>query len=180
MSLDLTDVQQFVSDSTLILGKALMYTGGAGLFVMAVVGTAAIDLVLLAFAAENHNNFLTALIFMSIFLRKDSDSSPWLALLASPITSGIAIVLSLILGVPYVGAGIAAGWGIAAVITLIGYGLVELARCIEPTRDDVFVHFVSKSRNEESDCPDHEDNRYDPESDPNYEWDGSNLPSYTY
>jgi hypothetical protein len=124
------DIQEGVSDLSGILGTVLMYSGGAGLFIMAVVGTVAIDIVLLTAAFQSHNDFVTALVFMSIFMGPRPD--PFLALVASPITTAIAVVLAVCLGVPQVGFALMAGWAIAASLCLLGYGLLMLSDALKP------------------------------------------------
>ncbi|BCA95109.1 hypothetical protein TUM19329_14700 [Legionella antarctica] len=123
-------IQKGISDFTFIIGRGLMYGGGAGLLVMAVVGTVAIDLVILAAAERNHNSFLTGFVLGSMFSRGNVDPVP--LLIASPITSIIAVVLSVALGVSGVGVGILIGWGVAASLLAIGYGLEQLSKAIAP------------------------------------------------
>ena len=145
------DIQQGASDVSGFLGTVLMYSGGAGLFVMAVVGTIAIDMVLLTAAAQSHNDFVTAIVFMSIFMGPRPD--PFFALIASPLTTAIAVVLAVCLGVPQVGFALMAGWAIAASLCLLGYGLLTLSDALksdnsvrnemradtESESDDIFV-----------------------------------------
>ncbi|MCL5271850.1 MAG: hypothetical protein M1486_00725 [Gammaproteobacteria bacterium] len=57
-----SEIQKGVSDLSCIIGKGLMYGGGAGLLIMAVIGTVSIDIVLLSYAEKTHNNFLTGYI----------------------------------------------------------------------------------------------------------------------
>ena len=75
-------------------------------------------------------SFLTGFVLGSMFSRGNLDPVP--LLIASPITSVIAVALSFALGVPGVGVGILAGWGVAAALLGIGYGLVQLSKAIEP------------------------------------------------
>ncbi|WBV65081.1 hypothetical protein PGH44_10805 [Legionella pneumophila] len=91
-------IQKGVSDFSFIIGTGLKYGGAGGLLVMAVVGTVAIDLVLLAAAEKHHNSFLTGFVLGSMFSRGNLDPVP--LLIASPITSAVAVVLSVALGVP--------------------------------------------------------------------------------
>lgn len=119
-----------VSDFSFILGKGLLYAGGASLFVMACVGTLSIDLVLLSYAEKKNNAFLTGFILGSLFSGPRIDPVP--LLIASPITSAIAVGLSIALGVPSMGAAIAAGWAVAAMLLFIGYGLQEFSKSIDP------------------------------------------------
>jgi hypothetical protein len=123
-------IQKGVSDFSFIIGRGLMYGGGAGLVVMAVVGTLSVDLVLLAAAERHHNHFLTGFVLGSMFSRGNVDPVP--LLIASPITSVIAVALSFALGVPGVGVGILIGWGVAASLLAIGYGLEQLSKAIDP------------------------------------------------
>lgn len=126
-------IQKAASDFSFIIGTGLKYGGAGGLFVMAVVGTVAIDLVLLAAAERSHNNFLTGFILGSMFSRGNVDPLP--LLIASPITSLIAVGLSVALGVPAVGAAILAGWALAATLLAVGFGLEALSKTIEPEPD---------------------------------------------
>lgn len=123
------DIQEGASDLSGILGTVLMYGGGAGLFIMAAVGTVAIDIVLLTAASKSHNDFLTALVFMNLFIGPRPD--PLFALIASPITTGIAVILAVCLGVPQVGFALMAGWAIAASLCLLGYGLLMLSDALK-------------------------------------------------
>lgn len=126
------DVQQGVSDFTHILGLGLMYAGAGALFVMAIVGTISIDLVILAYAERHHNSFLTAYIWFSLFTGGNGHHDPIPLLIASPITSIIAIALSFALGVSGVGIGIAIGWGVAFGILALGFIIDAIAEAIKP------------------------------------------------
>lgn len=137
------DIQEGLSDLSGILGTVLIYGGGAGLFVMALVGTVALDIVLLAAAMQSHNDFVTAFVFMSIFMGPKPD--PTMAFIASPATTAIAVILSVCLGVPQVGFALMAGWAIAASLCLLGYGLLMLSDALK------LDNKVSDKRVEESD-----------------------------
>lgn len=123
-------MQKGASNFSFILGKALFYTGAAGLFTMAVVGTVAIDIVLLSYARKSHDRFLSGMIFAGLFFGNRSDMTP--ALIASPITTAVAVVLSVCLGVPGVGLALLAGWLAAGLLFAAGKGLVGLSEVIEP------------------------------------------------
>nr|WP_238584440.1 hypothetical protein [Legionella gratiana] len=125
-----SSVQKGIADFSLIIGKGLIYGGGAGLLVMAAVGTMAIDLVLLAYAEKHHNDFMTGWILGSMFWGPRVDPLP--LLIASPITSAIAVGLSVALGVPQVGVALLAGWAIAATVFAVGCALVSLSESINP------------------------------------------------
>jgi hypothetical protein len=131
-----SDIQKGVSDLSLIIGKGLMYGGGAGLLIMAVVGTVSIDIVLLSYAEKTHNHFLTGYILGTMLWGPKADPVP--LLIASPITSLLAVGLSVALGVPAVGAAILAGWALAATVMGLGYGLMALAEAIEPDPEDEY------------------------------------------
>lgn len=133
MSIERT-IQKGISDFSFIIGRGLMYGGGAGLLAMAVVGTVAIDLVLLAAAERSHNHFLTGFIWYSMFSRGNVDPVP--LLIASPLTSVIAVALSFALGVPGVGVGILIGWSVAATLLAVGYGLEQLSKAIAPELEE--------------------------------------------
>lgn len=130
-------LQKGASDFSLIIGKGLIYGGGGALLIMAAVGTVAIDLVILAYAGKTHNSFLTGFILGSMFWGPKMDPVP--LLIASPITSVIAVGLSFLLGVPMVGAGIVAGWALAATLLGIGFGLHALGKAIEPAPEEEHV-----------------------------------------
>jgi hypothetical protein len=130
-------IQKGVSDFSYIIGQGLIYGGGASLLVMAAVGTVAIDLVLLAYADKTHNDFLTGFILGSMFFGPKVDPLP--LLIASPITSLIAVGLSVALGVPMIGAAILAGWAFAAALLAVGFGLVALSEAIEPEPEESYM-----------------------------------------
>lgn len=111
-----------------------MYGGGAGLLIMAAVGTVSIDIVLLSYAEKHHNSFLTGYILGTMLWGPQPDPLPMLIM--SPITSIIAVGLSVALGVPAVGAAILVGWGLAATVLGLGYGLMALAEAMEPEPAD--------------------------------------------
>jgi hypothetical protein len=123
-------IQKGVSDFSFIIGRAMIYGGAGALVIMAAVGTVSIDLVLLSAAEKYHDQFLTGFVLGSMFSRGNTDPVP--LLIASPITSGIAVILSVALGVPYVGLAIMAGWLIAATTLAIGYGIEAFAKAINP------------------------------------------------
>lgn len=102
-----------------ILGTILMCGGGAGLFVMSVIGTISVDLVLLAYASKRRDSFLTGFILGSMFQRQ----SMWPFLGTSLIMTGVAVILSAALGVPGVGALLLAGWAAATLTFSLGAGL---------------------------------------------------------
>lgn len=136
MSLE-SSLQKGIADFSLILGKGLIYGGGAGLLIMAVVGTIAIDLVLLAYAEKHHNDFMTGWILGTMFWGPRVDPLP--LLIVSPITSLIAVGLSLALGVPQVGVALLAGWALVSTVFAIGCVLVSLSESLnlEPEHDRV-------------------------------------------
>lgn len=127
-------IQKGISDFSFIIGTGLKYGGGFGLLVMAVVGTVAIDIVLLAYAEKNRDAFLTGFIWGSMFSR-NNNFNPLPLLIASPITSLIAVALSFALGVSGVGVAILIGWGVAAAVLGIGLGLEALAKAVAPESD---------------------------------------------
>lgn len=126
-------IQKGVSDFNMIIGTGLKYGGAFGLFAMAVVGTVAIDLVLLSAAKKNRDSFLTGFILGSMFSRGSVNPIP--SLIVSPITSAIAVGLSVALGVPGVGLAILAGWAVAATLLAVGLGLEAFAAAIDPEEE---------------------------------------------
>lgn len=133
-----TSIQQGVSDLSFIIGTGLMYGGGASLLVMAVVGTMSIDLVLLAYAKKHHNDFMTGWILGSMFWGPRADPLP--LLIASPITSLIAVGLSVALGVPHVAIALLAGWALAATVFAVGCALLSLSEAIAPEHEAEHHH----------------------------------------
>lgn len=122
-----------MSDLSDIMGKILLYSGVAGLFIMAAVGTVSIDLVLLSYAENHHDAFLTGWILGSMWSSQRMDPMP--ALIVSPITSVIAVVLSFALEVPAIGLGIMAGWTLAASLVGLGMAMIALSECLNPERE---------------------------------------------
>lgn len=133
--------QKGISDFSFIIGTGLKYGGAFALVAMAVVGTVSVDIVLLAAAEKQHNAFLTGFVLASMFSRDVPDPIP--LLIASPITSIIAVALSFALGVPGVGVAILLGWTVAAGILAIGLGLEALGKAIEPGSEPEFAPSMS-------------------------------------
>lgn len=134
-------IKRTVSELSDILGTILIYGGGAGLLIMAIVGTVAIDIVILAALTKHrsHNaSFLTGYLCGSFFAYRNPDPVP--ILIASPITTAVAIVLSIFLGVPAIGIALAAGWAIAASIFCLGLALQSLAAEIASSNESSANH----------------------------------------
>jgi hypothetical protein len=130
-----------VAKSIKDIGKVVTYIGAGCAFMMLVVGTLAIDIVILAALMKQtnqnrhnagDNSFVTGMLFGMMFSGNRNRSlygDTGIALALSPITTVIAIALSIYLGVPTVGLGLALGWvGVVAVagVGLLIYGLGEL------------------------------------------------------
>lgn len=126
-------VQRGLSECSYIIGKALFYSGGIALFLMACVGTMAIDIVLLSYAEKNHDSFLTGFILGSILWGRSPDPLPMLII--SPLTSAVAIALSFALGVSGVGLAILTGWAISASVFAIGCGILALSDSLSSSID---------------------------------------------
>ena len=122
-------------------GEYIKYTGLVLLTMMAVVGTVAIDIVILvAILTESKKNeqrgheneghgFFTGYV-IGVMFSNHNQSSPLqttIQLLLSPITTLIAIALSVCLGVPQVGIALAIGWGVAVGVLALGMGISQLA-----------------------------------------------------
>lgn len=122
--------QKGIADFTYLIGTGLKYGGAGSLLIMAVVGTVAVDLVLLAYAKKNHDQFVTGYIIGSMFHCRHID--PVALLIASPITSAIAVGLSFLLGVPQIGWAVLIGWTFATVVMAIGVSIQSLAESITP------------------------------------------------
>ncbi|HRD69610.1 MAG TPA: hypothetical protein PK657_05665 [Legionella sp.] len=124
-------MQKGLSDFSLIIGKGLKYGGAFSLLTMAVVGTVAVDLVLIAAAERQHNYFLTGFILGSMC----GGSVSMGQFILSPVTSLIAVGLSVLLGVPMIGMALIAGWALAATVLGAGLGLELLGHSIAPKED---------------------------------------------
>ena len=122
--------QKDVGTSIENLGNIIFWSGAFGLGAMAIVGTFAIDLVIMSALVENSkkNNksasdvFFTIMLWNMLFSRntpiKTSDYA--ILLILSPITSAIAIGLSFTLGVPSIGLGILVGWTVSLTALALG------------------------------------------------------------
>ncbi len=122
-------------------GQYLQYTGQFFVLAMAVVGTVAIDLVILAALLKdserqsrrgNNDNhfFFTMLVWQMMFSNHNNRSTDYdfaLRLVLSPITTLIAIGLSLALGVPLVGLGLALSWCVALGTIALGFAIEKWA-----------------------------------------------------
>lgn len=113
------------------IGQYTMYAGVFGLFVMAVVGTFAIDMVMIAAlqkqAREGQTiNFLFTLYIWHCF--SGSSKNPFLLLLISPFTTLLAIGLSVAYDVSFVGMFLAGGWVIAAGLVIAGFAMYQLGK----------------------------------------------------
>jgi hypothetical protein len=125
-------------------GEVIQYIGMAFLLIMAVVGTVAIDLVILAAIfkdserrernhGQNDSNhfFFTLLLWQMMFSNNNhhrSNANDYLIkLFLSPVTTGMAIALSFVLGVPTVGIYLALGWGVALATVGLGYLISTMA-----------------------------------------------------
>ena len=156
-------------------GEVTVNVGLVSLGVMAIVGTIAIDLVILAYILKpnksnnkNHNNndnnnnnsFFTGMLVGQLFSNQNrsTDNDLWIKLLLSPLFTAAAVVLSFVLGVPYIGIGLIIGWGVAMGITLLGVGLCRLAECFEPANTNATPTHVSV----------HNDNNYSNNCDNSY------------
>ena len=128
----MTNTTQCMGNTIKKIGQYTLYTGAFGLFVMAVVGTFSIDLVFIAAmkksAEENKplEFMMTAWVWHCFSGSKDA--APLALLLVSPLTTAVAIGLSIAYGVSWVGLYLAGGWGIAAGIFLLGYALYEFGK----------------------------------------------------
>lgn len=123
-------IQKAVADFSYIIGAGMMYGGGLGLLSMAIIGTVSLDIVLLAYAEKKHNDFMTGWILASMFFGPKQDPVP--LLIASPITSLIAVALSFALEVPHIGLAILAGWAIASTLFVVGLGLMVASESLQP------------------------------------------------
>jgi len=127
------------------VGEYTQYVGLGLIFVMAVVGTVAIDIVILAFMAKTlsesnnrqgngfgDNPFVTLMLWNMMFNNSSSRHNTGvidfgLELLLAPVTTVIAIVLSVLLGVPQIGVALIAGWVVALGVFAVGYAIEQAA-----------------------------------------------------
>ena len=167
-------MQNNAADFTLLMSSGLKYAGAGSLFMMAVVGTVALDIVIIAALCKdrdenrhrhghnrhrhghnrhrhghNHhhhhcgNDFITGYLWGSMFSRESRDPLP--LLLASPLITASAVVLSFVLGVPEVGLILMAGWCIAASLLLLGYCLEGLGEAMKPNPKVEYVQSPAPS-----------------------------------
>lgn len=109
-------------------GEAIMWVGLFLLGTMAIIGTIAIDIVLLTALGQQNSsehNFFTGLLWGMLFSRSLSSENYWIALAISPVTSAVAIGLSFYFAVPIAGIAIAAGWATACLVFFVGKGLLR-------------------------------------------------------
>jgi hypothetical protein len=121
-----------------ILGTILMCGGGAGLFIMSVIGSISIDLVILSYASKRRDGFMTGFILGSMFSR----GSIWPFFGCSLATTGVAVILSIALGVPGIGALLLAGWAAAILTFSLGatlYNIGDKLETPEPTQANRFA-----------------------------------------
>ena len=135
-------------------GTGTMYVGGGALFVMAVVGTLSIDIVMMAAVQKQakEGKYVDLLFTMYVWHLLSGNNgqpmNPLILLAISPITSAIAIVLSVAYEVPMVGACIAGGWGIAASILLLGWAINKLGKWLESSpKDENGYSYSAKASN---------------------------------
>lgn len=128
------------------LGKGITYVGKGAVFLMAVVGAVAIDIVILeALSKESRrdrgdNGFLTGYLFGLMWSNNQSNNRNFyenaaIMLLISPLLTTIAVALSFALGVPEVGIALIAGWAGAFSIIAVGMAVCAVS--------DILEHFVS-------------------------------------
>lgn len=114
-------------------GYGVRVVGAFCLGLAAIIGTAAIDLVLIVAIFKHggrQNSFLTGFLLGALFFRSNPscgrNTSLATLFIASLLTSLIAIFLSVFLAVPMVGAFIALAWTVAFAITGAGLLLEKL------------------------------------------------------
>ena len=139
--------QEKIGQGVQSLGHFAYWTGVFGIGAMAVVGTFAIDLVIIATVLDNAkknqnnqssqqqtNNFFVTMMLWNMMSSKNSHTSftdYLLLLLISPITSAIAIGLSFYLGVSSVGIAILGGWAASLSLVTLGNGLSSAGKWLE-------------------------------------------------
>ena len=115
------------------LAMGVLYLGMGALFMMSVVGTIASDIVILTAILSSRNRadaslFLTGYLWG--MLLSPGFSRPYAVapmLLASPLLTGLANILSVLLGVPAVGWALGMGWVVAGSIVVAGAFLLGVA-----------------------------------------------------
>lgn len=155
------------------VGKGMKYVGngvlfiGMGCFIIAsIMGVLAIDIVILAAILKASNSrsgggspFLTGFLLGSLF-RPNSYMFAYHSVgcffLSSVLTTAVACIIALALGVPYVAILLAMVWGAAAGVTLLGLALAyvgdKLSEC-EPASS--FVQRSESNSTFESSSPRH-------------------------
>lgn len=134
-------IQKGVADFSFIIGTGMYYGGAAALFTMAVVGTVAVDLVVLSYAKKNNTQFLSGFLCSSFFSRQPNLGNLGnfgIALIVSPITTALAIALSVCLGVPQVGLYLMAGWLTAGLSFAVGKKLLEFSNNLNTGLDSQY------------------------------------------
>ena len=125
------------------LGFYTRMTGSVGVGTMAIVGTFAVDLVMMAAiqkqAREGHYLDL-AFTMWTWSLLSNNNQNPLALLLLSPLTTVVAIGLSIAYEVPTIGLYLALGWAFSASLVLVGWGLEELGAILENPNFDFFRH----------------------------------------
>ena len=131
------------------LGKGISYVGMGAIFLMAVVGTVAIDIVILtALSKENRrhrdNGFLTGYLLGLMWSNNHQSNNrsfyanAGIMLLISPLLTTIAVVLSFALGVPEVGIALIAGWAGAFSILTLGIAVCAVSDVLEQFFSSLF------------------------------------------
>jgi hypothetical protein len=114
---------------TKLAGRGFFIVGIGTLFIMAILGTVAIDIVLLAsllnaVRRDSPLTFVTALLFSQLFENlspRSVNSGSWpILLFISPVTTAIAVGLSFLLGVPGIGMFLMAGWLVSLTLVCSG------------------------------------------------------------
>ena len=137
--------QEYIGQRVQSLGNFAHWTGVFGIGAMAVVGTFAIDLVIIAAVLDNAkknksnqsnqtSDFFVTMMLWNMMSSKNSHTTLTdylLLLLISPITSAIAIGLSFYLGVSSVGIAILGGWAASLSLVTLGSGLSSAGKWLE-------------------------------------------------
>ena len=121
-----------------LLGELITSIGMAAIILMFLVGTIAIDIVILAYLSkearrnDNHDHqFLTGYLFGLFWSNHDSNHRSFYSntkdmMIASMLLTAVAILLSVVLEVPEVGALLVSGWAVSCAIILLGMAVYSL------------------------------------------------------
>ena len=123
------------------LGFYTRMTGYVGVGTMAVVGTMAIDLVMMAAihkSAKEGQYFDVATELWTWHLLSNKNMDPLYLIILSPLTTVFAIGLSIAYEVPSIGLYLALVWALSLSLVVVGWGLEGLGKSVENNKFSFF------------------------------------------